>query len=112
MKIVDWNTLPELGLSHNQHIKKKTLVSKGEIPHLMMFGTAVFKPGDKVDFHLHEIMFEVFFIQIGKVIFEVNGEKHILTKGKCIIIEPGELHAQSNPFDEDVSWSYFGISID
>lgn len=112
MKIVDWNTLPELGVSHNPHIKKKTLITKGEIPNLMMFGTAVFKPGDKVDLHQHGTMFEVFFIQSGKVIFEVNGEKHVLSKGNCITIEPGELHAQTNPFDEDVSWSYFGISID
>lgn len=112
MKIVDWNSLPEFGVSHNPNIKKKTMITNGEIPNLMMFGTAIFKPGDKVDLHQHETMFEVFFIQKGKAIFEVNGEKHVLSEGNCITIEPGELHAQSNPFDIDVSWTYFGIAID
>ncbi|WP_339652913.1 hypothetical protein [uncultured Maribacter sp.] len=45
MKIVDWNRLPELGVSHNPEIKKRTLIGEDEIPQLMMYGTAVFKPG-------------------------------------------------------------------
>ena len=112
MKIVDWNQLPELGVSHNPNIKKKTLIANGEIPQLKMFGTSVFKPGDEVEIHKHDSMFEVFLIQEGKAVFQVNGEKHLLSKGNCITIAPGELHAQSNPFDTDVSWIYFGIATD
>ncbi|MFX0555961.1 cupin domain-containing protein [Maribacter sp. CXY002] len=112
MKIVDWHNLPEQGVSHDPEIKKKTLIGNGEIPQLMMFGTAVFKPGQRVNLHKHDTMYEVFYIQKGKVIFEVNGVEHELTSGHCITIAPGELHAQTNPFEEDVSWTYFGIATD
>ena len=52
MKIVDWNELPELGVSHDPSIKKKTLINRGEI------------------------------------------------------------HGQHNPFDQNVTWTYFGIATD
>ena len=32
MKIVDWNELPELGVSHNPEIKKRTLIGYNKIP--------------------------------------------------------------------------------
>lgn len=110
MKIVDWETLPELGVSHDPDIKKKTLVGAGEIPQLMMFSTAVFKPGQSVEKHKHDTMYEVFFVQKGKAIFEINGQSHEVNAGKCITIEPGELHRQYNPFEEEVHWIYFGIA--
>lgn len=78
----------------------------------MMFGTAVFKPGQHVELHKHDTMFEVFYTQKGKAIFNVNGKDHELKEGNCITIAPGELHGQSNPFNEDVSWAYFGIATD
>lgn len=112
MKIVDWKGLPELGVSHDTSIKKKTLIGSGEIPQLMMFSTAVFTPGQSVELHKHDTMFEVFYIQKGKAIFEINGIEYEVNSGKCITIEPGELHRQSNPFKEEVHWIYFGIATD
>ncbi len=112
MKIVDWEQLPELGVSHDTSIKKKTLIGAGEIPQLMMFSTAVFTPGQAVETHKHDTMYEVFYIQKGKAIFEINGTSHEVGAGKCITIEPGELHKQYNPFETDVHWFYFGIATD
>lgn len=112
MKIVDWNELPDLGVSHDPSIKKRTLIDRGEIPQLMMYGTAVFKPGQKVELHKHDTMFEVFHIQTGKAIFTISGEVHEVGPGNCITIAPGEIHGQSNPFDIDVTWTYFGIATD
>ena len=42
--------------------------------------------------------------------FKVN--KIEVNKGDCITIAPGEIHWQSNPFQEDVTWLYFGIATD
>ena len=103
MKIVDWNELPDLGVSHNPDIKKRTLIGHNEIPQLMMYGTAVFKPGQEVEIHKHDTMFEV---------FTISGKEYEVGPGHCITIEPGELHSQRNPFDTDVTWTYFGIAID
>ncbi|GGG39450.1 hypothetical protein GCM10011414_06020 [Croceivirga lutea] len=111
MKLVKQQELPELGVSHNPEIKKKTMISSGEIPQLMMFGSAVFKPGEEVNLHKHDTMVEVFYIQKGKAEFTVENEVLLLEPGHCITIEAGELHKQSNPFKENVEWLYFGIAI-
>ncbi|WP_158975142.1 cupin domain-containing protein [Cellulophaga sp. L1A9] len=112
MKISKTTALPELGVSHNTEIKKKVFIAKGEIPQLMMYGSAVFTPGQSVELHKHDTMFEVFYIQSGKAEFTVNSKKFIVEKGDCITIEPGEIHAQHNPFDENVEWLYFGVATD
>ena len=106
------DTLPELGVSHNPDIKKKVFIKAGVVPKIMMFGSAVFKPGQSVELHKHDTMFEVFYIQKGKSEFVVNGKKMILEPGDCITIEPGELHSQNNPFNKNVEWLYFGVATD
>ncbi|MGY5354669.1 cupin domain-containing protein [Wenyingzhuangia sp. IMCC45467] len=109
MKLTHTNSLQEILTSHNSNVKKKVFIEKGEIPQLMMFGSATFKPGDKVEAHVHKTMYEVFYIQSGKIDFIVNGNKTTVTTGDCITIEPGESHAQENNYLEDVTWIYFGI---
>jgi len=112
MKIVHTNTIEEVGISHNEDIKKKVFIDKGYIPQLMNFSFATFKPGQFVETHLHKTMYEVFYIQSGKAEFIINGEKYIVQKGDCITIEAMEPHSQSNPFKENVTWVYFGIATD
>ena len=110
MKITKTAELPELGVSHNPEIKKKVFIDNEQIPKLMMFGEATFKPGQSVAKHTHLTMFEVFYIQEGKAIFNINGETYEVTAGDCITVEPGEEHFQSNPFTIATKWIYFGIA--
>ena len=78
----------------------------------MNFSSAVFKPGQFVETHQHLTMYEVFYILKGRAAFVVDQEKVILGVGDCITIAPGEKHSQSNPYEENVEWIYFGIAID
>ncbi|QVY65738.1 cupin domain-containing protein [Polaribacter sp. Q13] len=112
MKLVNTNTLPEIGTSHDEDVKKKVFIEKGIVPQLMMFGAATFKPGQAVETHKHDTMYEVFYIQSGKAEFVVNDQKMIVIHGDCITIEQGEFHSMSNPFSENVTWVYFGIATD
>lgn len=112
MKIIKSATLPWLGISNNPEIKKQTFIGNDLVPKLMMFGKAVFKPGQKVGEHKHATMFEVFYILSGKALFVINGKENIIEAGECVVIEPGEFHFQSNSFDRDVEWVYFGIATD
>ena len=112
MKVVKTTTLPELGVSHNADIKKKVFIGRNEIPNIMMFGSATFQPGQSVEMHKHDTMYEVFYIQSGKVDFIVEGKKLTLEAGNCITIEQGEYHSQSNLYDEKVTWLYFGVATD
>jgi len=112
MKHLNIFSIPETGVSHNPEIKKKVILDRGYIPKLMTFGEATFQPGQSVEEHKHDTMFEVFYIQSGKAEFTVNGEKFVLSTGDCLSIEPGELHSQANPYNEPVTWLYFGIATD
>jgi quercetin dioxygenase-like cupin family protein len=73
MKLIKLEDIPLVGVSHNPDIKKKVILEKGYIPQLMTFGQATFLPGQSVEEHSHETMFEVFYIQSGKADFVVNG---------------------------------------
>jgi quercetin dioxygenase-like cupin family protein len=112
MKLIHTNELPEVGVSHNEEIKKKVILEKGFIPNVATFGMATFKPGQSVPAHKHDAAYEVFYILSGKAQFIVNGETIILEPGDCITIEPGEEHPQSNSFNENLTWLYFIITTD
>ena len=112
MKIVNMTSLPETGVSHNPDIKRKTLIGKGEIPRLMMFSKAVLKPGQFVESHTHETMYEVFFICSGRAVFTIDGREIEAQEGDCITVAPKENHSLKNPFDADGTWLYFGIATD
>jgi hypothetical protein len=77
-----------------------------------MYGTAVFKLDQEVEIRKHDTMFEVFHIQTRKSFFTISGKKYKIDPGHCITIKPDELLAQRNPFDTDVTWTYFGIVTD
>jgi quercetin dioxygenase-like cupin family protein len=112
MKLSHTDTLPEIAVSHNEDIKKKVFLEKGIIPQLMMFGSATFMPGQAVETHKHDTMYEVFYIQSGKANFLVNNKKIIVVSGDCITIEPGEFHSMHNPYKAVTTWLYFGIATD
>ena len=112
MKVIKTQNLPEIGVSHNTEIKKKVFIHRNEIPNIMMFGSATFLPGESVETYKHDTMYEVFYIQSGKVDFIVEGKKMTLEAGDCITIEEGEYHAQSNAYQEKVTWLYFGVATD
>ncbi|MCF8369448.1 MAG: cupin domain-containing protein [Bacteroidales bacterium] len=112
MKLVHTNQLKEEGTSHDDAIKKKVFIKRGYIPQLMMFSSATLMPGQSVETHKHDTMFEVYYIQKGKAMFVVNDEAIELKPGDCISIEPGENHSTANPYSEEVTWLYFGIATD
>jgi mannose-6-phosphate isomerase-like protein (cupin superfamily) len=112
MKFIKAADVEETGVSHNPDIKKKVFLANGFIPNITTFGQATFTPGQSVDIHAHETMYEVFYILEGKASFVINGEEVIAEKDSCVVIEPKEPHSQSNPFNENVTWVYYGVAID
>jgi quercetin dioxygenase-like cupin family protein len=112
MKITKVNDISEIGITHNPEIKKKVFLEKNEIPQVMTFGQATFLPGQMVEEHKHDTMYEVFYIQSGKAEFIINNKKILVEKDQVITIEPKELHSQNNPFVEPVTWLYFGVAVD
>lgn len=88
------------------------LIGNNETPQLMNYGSAVFKPGQNVETHKHDTMYEVFHITSVKAKFTVNNKRFVLLPGNCNTIEPSELHLQNNPFNQKIHWIYSGIATD
>jgi len=110
MKIINFNLLPEVPVSHDQPIKKKVIIPSGDIAGLQFFSHVVMLPNDRTSAHSHKTMYEVFYAESGRVTFNIDGKKFVVKKGDTIIIEPGEVHFQYNPYKHKVSLLYFGIA--
>ncbi|NCO74732.1 MAG: cupin domain-containing protein [Cyanobacteria bacterium] len=109
MKYISLNKLPIKSVSHNVNIKKKTILKKGNIPHLTNFSQAVFTSGQIANIHSHNDMWEVFFVQSGSGIIKVNGSEYLLVKDVCVMVEPKESHEIINNGKDDLIINYFGI---
>ena len=66
----------------------------------------------KTEEHKHPTKYEIFYVLKGKAKFAIGGVEKVVFSDEIVIIEPNELHSQSNPFNEDVEWLYFGLATD
>ena len=110
MKIKKSNNLPEQSVTGAPEIVKKVFFENGEVPYLTTIATATFLPGQSVGDHTHETMCEVFYILEGRAVFECGGVTAEVSTGDCISIPAGSTHKQSNPFNDPVTWIYWGIA--
>lgn len=112
MKYLRASEIPEEGVSHNPEIMKRVFLRNGDIPSVTTFGQAILQPGQAVAAHHHETMYEVYYVLEGVARFVINGNAIEARPGDCVVVEPNEEHAQSNPFEVPVQWVYFGIATD
>ncbi|MCB8762704.1 cupin domain-containing protein [Planktothrix agardhii] len=73
MKITNLTEIPEQEVSHNPAIKKKVMLSLGDLPNLTNFSQACFAPGQVAGGHSHADMSEVFFVESGLGNIRING---------------------------------------
>lgn len=109
MKITNLHQVSAQEVSHNPEIKKKVMLSFGDLPHLTNFSQATFAPGQLASNHCHQDMSEVFFVESGSGIICINQQKFTLTPGTCIAVEAGEYHEIINTGDTELVLTYFGI---
>ncbi len=98
-----------LPVTHQPTILKKVLVGPGELPALMNFSQAVFRPGDRAPGHRHDDMWEVFFVRSGRGVIRVDDTESELLADECWVIEPGETHEIYNDSESDLVLLYFGV---
>ncbi len=109
MKITNLDQLPEQKVSHNPEIKKKVMLTLGDVPHLKNFSQAIFTPGQVASAHFHQDMSEVFFVESGEGVIYINERQYPLVRGTCIVVEVGEVHKIVNTGNTDLTLTYFGI---
>ena len=110
MRSVSLNELPLETVSHNPDIAKRVMLGSRVAPGLTNFSEAVFSPGQVAAGHLHEEMYEVFFVRRGRGMIVVDGVEHPLSTDGCVLIAPGEHHEISNPYTEELVLLYFGLA--
>ena len=109
MKKVSLEELPREGVSHDPQILKQVMLRRGDAPHLTAFSRATLQPGQTAHAHQHQDMFEVFFVESGAGSITISGGEHQLTRGVCLMVEPGELHEITNNGTAELVLIYFGI---
>ena len=104
-----FNEIPFEGVSHNPEIRKKVLIRHGELPGLTGFSQAVFSCGQKADAHSHDNMYELFFVECGTGVIQVDGADYPVSAGAVIVVAPGEEHEIRNTGDRPLVITYLGI---
>ena len=112
MKIVSLTELQDQRVSHNPNIKKRVMITRGELGKLTTFSQAIFPVDEVAQVHRHESMGEVFFVQSGEGEIRIDDASYKLLPGVCALIEPHEEHEVKNTGDEELVITYFGITID
>lgn len=111
MKLTSLNDLPTEQVSHNPAIRKKAMLRSGDLPHLTNFSQAYFAPGQVAAAHAHTDMCEVFFVEAGEGVIQINQEAYPLNSGTCIAVEPGEVHEVRNTGSVELVLTYFGLQV-
>ena len=66
------------------------------------FGLVYLGSGHHISRHVHRIIHEIFYVLYGKADFYVCGIKYTVEAGQVIHIEPNDVHAINNPYDQPV----------
>ncbi len=86
------------------------MIGFDELRPLAQFSRAVFPPGEYAPGHSHSDMAEVFFVESGNGVININGTDHTLGAGDCVTVEIGEKHELRNDSsDENLVVIYFGV---
>jgi mannose-6-phosphate isomerase-like protein (cupin superfamily) len=112
MKLIRLNELPDLGVSHNERIRKRVILGHGELGAVTTFARAVFPPGEKAGSHLHNDMAEVFTVESGTGEIRIDDVGYVFSAGTTAVVEPGEVHEIINTGNTELVVSYFGIVAD
>jgi quercetin dioxygenase-like cupin family protein len=70
---------------------KKIVLPKGILPDGMFIQEVLFKAGDRVRLHHHDVQTEVF-VPLSEGLFQVNGEEVRIGPGDILVCEPGDVH--------------------
>lgn len=73
---------------------------EGKNPRLRMYSLARLKPGEMVEFHVHEGECEYYYILSGHGVYDDNGTKTKVEEGTITFTPSGEGHGIENTGDE------------
>lgn len=111
MKITSLDAITPGGVSHNPEIEKRVMLQAGDLPHLLTFAQARFRPGQVADRHVHADKAELFWVEAGTGEIEVDTAVFLLAPGVCVAVEAGEFHEIRNTGTADLVLTYLGLQV-
>lgn len=60
--------------------------------------------------HLHQDMIEIFIVNKGKCLMQIEREKKILTAGDSVLVPSGKVHKMTNVGKNDLEYFVLGLS--
>ena len=111
MKMVNLRDVAWTDVSHNPTIKKRVILSPGEIKGITTLAQAVFRPGDVAGAHSHHDMAEVFMVAAGRGVITMNDIDYAVSPEVIMVAEPRDVHEIKNTGDEDLVIMYFGMKV-
>lgn len=109
-------TLPQQVTVHGPDTPtwKRVLVSKGMIPYIMQIATSVSWDSCDTSFdqHVHETMWEFYFVHRGRAVFTIGNEVHEAEAGDFLAVPPNTTHYYKVPPGEELELFYFGVATD
>lgn len=109
MRIVNAATLQREPVSHDPDILKTVLVRNGEITHVTNVSQVVILPRKSTTEHAHKDMTEIFIVTSGQGVVCVDSKSYSVTRGSCVVVEPGERHAITCSGQKPLEVTYFGV---
>jgi mannose-6-phosphate isomerase-like protein (cupin superfamily) len=109
MKVLPFSEADLKEVSHNPKIKKRVVLSKGECGNISQLAQAVFPPNETAHAHSHKDMTEIFIVQSGLGILQIDKTSHELKPDVCAVVEPNETHEISNTGTNDLVITIIGI---
>ncbi len=108
-KISSINDLSNESVSHDADVKKKVIIRRGDVPHLMQLAETKMEPGQKASKHSHSDMTEVFIVKEGTGEIELDNKTSPIFAENVITIPPGVSHEIRNNSNSTLTLLYFGI---
>ncbi len=105
--IINISDIKTTDLNHSTQTVKSVYFQSETLDPLTQFATATFNKGDIVEEHSHQTMNELFYVEYGRLILEINGNKDNIEKGTVFIVYAESPHKLE--FVEKTKLVYFGI---
>ncbi len=86
---------------HGRPITKQQFMEPFHVRNLAGYSVATLLPGQRVDFHRHDTMHEMFYILEGTGYFTIEGKEALVEPNTFIHIAPQELHGIFVPLENN-----------
>ena len=107
IKIIRKNELIEQPVSHQKDKFKEVILKNREIPGLLQFASSKFGGGEKVNEHVHESIYEIFYVLKGEVVITGGELKETAKEGYTFVVFPLQIHSLS--FNKETEMIYFNL---